>query len=55
MISMFHVALHFIGQHHLTKITYRCIIPLADITAYEFLRSKIVQHFDIRTDAKYNV
>jgi hypothetical protein len=55
MIPMFHVALHFIDQHHLTKIIYRCIIPLADITAYEFLRSKIVQHFDIRTDAKYNV
>lgn len=54
MIPMLHVTLHFIGQHHLTKIIYRCIIPLADITAYEFLRSKIVQHFNIRTDAEYN-
>ena len=54
MIPMLHVTLHLIGQHHLTKIIYWCIIPLADITAYEFLRSKIVQHFNIRTDAKYN-
>ena len=52
---MLHVTLHFIGQHRLTKIIYRCIIPFADIRAYAFLRSKIVQHFNIRTDAKYNV